>query len=302
MCPNLYATLTDIKSAGLLNITATTTTYDADLLDCLEEGSRQIDKDADRFFYIYEGTFYQDGGATRLILDWDVQTISTLKCDTDGDGVYESTYTVDLNVTTSPDAFVYPFNITPKTRLEANPWGSYGHFAPGIRKSVQITGVFGYGNDWPMPYIYSSSTTVSASTAGTAFTSTSVLMTISTTGTFSSIFSAGQTIKIANGTTSEQMFVSEISTTSLSVMRSVNGTVAGPATTGDVVYIYQYPKTIAKAVLIYAMRIWKRRESAFQNQVGNPELGTVTVWKGDDPDYQKAVKKYQKVKRGWYLY
>ena len=160
--PNLYATLADIKSAGLLNITATT--YDADLVDCLEEGSRQIDKDTDRFFYIYEGTFYQDGGSIRVILDWDVQSISTLKCDTDGDGVYESTYNL---TTTSPDAFLYPFNITPKTRLEANPWGHYGHFGAGIRKAIEITGVFGYGNDWPSVYYHSNSNLLTTSLTST---------------------------------------------------------------------------------------------------------------------------------------
>ena len=289
--PNLYATLADIKSAGLLNITATT--YDVDLLDCLEEGSRKIDTDTERFYFIYEGTFYQDGGGNRLILDWDVQTISTLKCDTDGDGVYESTY--DL-VSTSPDAFLYPINETPKTRLEANPWGDYGHFGAGIRKAVQIVGVFGYGADWPASYTYDSGQVVHASTAGTVFTSTSTLLTVSTV----TLLSVGNTIRIANGTTSEQMYVTALSTAGISVTRAMNGTIAGPATTDDVVYIYQYPRIIAKAVLIYAMRIWKRRESAFQNQVGNPELGTVTVWKGDDPDYQKAVIKYHKVKRGWY--
>ncbi len=300
---NLYATLDKIKSASYLNLTATT--HDEALVDCLEEASRQIDRDTDRFFYIYEGTFFQDGGATRVILDWDVQTISTLKCDTDGDGneaspsTYESTYTVDINSpTTSPDAFVYPFNTYPKTRLEANPWGQYGHFGSGIRKAIRITGSFGYGNDWPSNYISSSGMVVHASTAGTAFTSTDSILSVSTT----TMFDVGMTIRISNGTTAEQMYVEALSTASLTVTRAVNGTVAGPATTDDIVYIYNYPQAIKKACLIYAMRTWKRRESAFQNQVGNPEMGTVTVWKGDDPDYRKTVEKYKKVKRGWYIY
>lgn len=287
--PNLYATLSDIKSAGLLSITATT--YDADLLDALEEGSRQIDRDTDRFFYIYEGTFYQDGGANRVILDWDVQTITTLKCDTDGDGAYESTYTVDMNnPTTNPDAFAYPVNTMPKTRLEANPWGTYGHFGAGIRKSIQIVGTFGHGNDWPTANTANVGTVLSAS-----ITSTATSLVPST----ANILSTGMTLKI----NSEQLFVSEMNSTgsTATIVRAINGTAAASATTDTAISVYQYPKTITKAVLIYAIRIWKRRESAFQNQVGNPEMGTVTVWKGDDPDYQKAVLKYHKTHRGWYL-
>ncbi len=294
--PNLYATLNQVKDSSFLNIPATTTTYDSDLLTIIEETSRQIDRDTDRFFYTYEGTFYQDGGAIRVILDWDVQSITTLDCDTDGDGVYESSYNL---TTTSPDAFLYPLNETPKTRLEANPWGRFGHFGSGIRKAIKIVGVFGYGNDWPTSYFVSSGVSISASTAPTAFTSTMTTMTVSTDA---SGFSVGHTIRIANGTTSEQMYVTYVTTASMIVTRAVNGTIAGPATTGDVVYVAQYPQQITKATLISTMRTWKRKDSAFQNAVGNPMLGTVTVWKGDDPDYSKIIIKYRKTRRGWYLY
>lgn len=289
--PNLYATLNQIKSDSFFNLPASTSGYDTDLLRALGEGSRQFEKDTGRFFYIYEGTFYQDGAANRLILDWDVQTITTLKCDTDGDGSYESAYTVDMNnPTTSPDAFAYPANTLPKTRLEANPWGSYGHFGAGIRKAVQIVGAFGYGNDWPTDFKHTAVVTIGADFASTATS-------ISISGNSTSEISAGHTLRIG----SEQLYVNAALSGSLNstcpVTRAVNGTSAAAATSGSALSIYDYPAPVIKAVLIYAMRTWKRRESAFQNTVISTDMGGVTVWKGDDPDYLKAVKLYGKVLR-----
>jgi len=280
---NLYASLEDLKSSGVLNITATTN--DVALLNCLEESSRQIDKDTDRFFYIYETTFYQDGGANRVILDWDVQSITTLKTDEDGDGVWENTFNL---TTTSPDAFLYPMNEYPKTRLEINPYGDYGSFGAGTRKAIEITGVFGYGNDWPKGYTLNTGITASTAIASTA---TSFVATASTIET-------GMTLRI---TSSEQAYVSQVVSTTVTIQRAVNGTSAIAMPTTETVYVYTYPKPIAKACLIHATRIYKRRESAYQNEVGNPELGTVTVWKGADPDYANVVKKYKKVKREWFI-
>lgn len=282
---NLYATLNQIKSPSYLN--TVDNKWDADLLDCLEEGSRQIEKDTDRFFYLWSGTRYYDGGATRVIFDDDVYSVTTLKCDNDGDGVYESTY----NLTTAPvDGFLYPLNITPKTRIEANPQGSYGHFGAGFRKAIEIVGVFGYGDDYPaLPYADTGDTVISA-----PLSSTAALVTVGN----GNLFSAGQTLLIE----SEQVYVHQSPTgNSVPITRTMNGTAAASHVATTAIYVYQYPKPIVHAVLIYAMRAWKRKETSFQNIVTMPELGTFTIWKGDDPDYLKAVRMYKKVRRGWYL-
>lgn len=288
---NSYASLNDLKSYGVLNLK----TNDADsvLLSQLEEGSREFDKDTDRFFYIYEGTYFQDFGASqRLILDWDVQSISTCYLDTAGDNAYSTQMVVDIatTATTPPDAFAYPVNVYPKTRLEINPWGSVGHFAAGIRKAVKITGTFGYGNDWPASNLASIGTITSTS----SFASTSSLLPVDA----GEPFSAGQTLRV----NSEQMYVySNPVGLTVPVHRAVNGTVAGTATTGDVVSVYQYPRTVTHAVIIYAIRAWQRRMSGYANVIGNPITGEMQVWKGKDPDYQAAVVSYRKVRRGYYL-
>ena len=284
---NSYANLNTLKGASFLN--TTDNKWDADLLAALEEGSREIDKDTDRYFYIYEGIKYYDGGTTRVILDDDVYSITSLEVDTDGSYQYASVFNLG-STSGQVDAFVYPLNITPVTRIEANPQGNYGHFAAGYRKSIKITGRFGYGDDYPaLPYNAIGDTVVDAPL---------LIGATSLTVTNGNLFSAGMTLRIE----SEQLYVYQNPTgNSVPIQRACNGTTAAAHVATTPIYLYSYPRAISKAVLIYAMRTWKRKESAFQNVVASPELGGFQVWKGDDPDYLKAVKLYHKTRRGWYL-
>lgn len=291
---NLYATLTDLKAYGMLNISATTA--DSVFMDVLEEGSREFDKDTDRHFYIYEGSYFQDFGASvRVILDWDVQTISTCLLDTAGDNSYGTTMLTDINttVTTPPDAFAYPVNTYPKTRLEINPWGSIGHFAAGIRKAIKITGTFGYGADWPADYV------TNLTTVATGILASDLALVAAS----SSLIEPGMTLRLGSTAGSEQVYVSGVvaTTSTATIERGMNGTTPASSGAGATIQVYRYPKAVSHAVLIYAMRAFKRRESAYANVIENPATGTIQVWKGKDPDYQAAVVHYRKVRRGYYL-
>ena len=44
------------------------------------------------------------------------------------------------------------------------------------------------------------------------------------------------------------------------------------------------------------MRAWKRKDSAFQDTVGIPDLGTVIAKKGLDPDVVERIARYVKVR------
>ena len=284
---NSYATLSTFKGSSYLK--TTDNQYDADLLAALEEGSREIDKDTERFFYLWEGTRYYDGATNRIILDDDVYTLTTLAVDTDGSAQYASIY--NLGSTSAPvDAFTYPLNVTPITRLEANPQGNYGHFGSGYRKAIKITGVFGYGDDYPAAaYNLIGDTVIDA-----PLTSGATTLNVAN-GT---LFSAGQTLRIE----SEQVYVYANPTgNKIPIQRACNGTTAASHVATTPIYLYSYPKAISKAVLIYAMRSWKRRESGFVNVIMNTDFGSITTFKATDPDYQKAVTMYRKVRRGWYL-
>lgn len=277
--PNVYCHMGTIKDAGSLGITGTT--YDDQLLRIAEESSRMIDKYCERFFYIYEGTFYQDGAGERCIFDFDVQSISTMLLDTDGDGTYETS----TDLTTAPvDFFLYPQNVTPKTRIEANPCGTIGHLAAGIMNGIKITGVFGYGNDWPTNYYHTATTVV-----GVDLTSTATSLAVST----GSSFYGGMTLRIDT----EQMYVKDTPTgTTLSVTRAVNGTSAVTATISTAIIIYDYPQAIAQACLIQTTRSWKRRESGFVNTIINTDMGNIQVFKGLDPDVKEIINQYRRMR------
>lgn len=288
---NSYCSLTTLKAQGTLNITGTS--YDDQLLRIAQESSRMIDKYCDRYFYIYEGTKYYDGGATRVVLDDDVQSIATgttgLTVDTDGDGVYESAYEL---VTAPVDAFLYPFNITPKTRLEANPWGQYGHFGAGIRKAIKITGVFGYGNDYPQPYTHANANVLTS-----AISTSTVVLPVNGIST-DNMLEAGQTLQITNiaGAT-EQVFISvATASTSYTILRAQNGTSAISAGTSSSLAIYDYPASIVQAAVIQTIRSWKRRESGFVNTIVNLDIGNVQVFKGLDSDVKEIVNQYRRMR------
>ena len=283
---NSYSSLTSLKrlmfSSQIGAGDTPPTAFDEDLIDSLEEGSREFEIACNRYFYLFEGTRYYDGGGIRVIMEDDIYSITSMDVDTDGDGVYESNYILDTSGATQPDVFTYPRPKTvywPKTRIEANPWGRYGHFGSGIRAAIKITGVFGFGNDYPMP-AYLPCSTLSAGI-------NAAVLTIPVTS--GALFSKATTIRIG----SEQMYVLNITSSDLIVeARGINGTTAASHGSGDVVNVYQFPKAVEHAVTIYAMRCWKRKDSMYQNVVVNPEFGTVDVWKGDDPDWKSAVKMY----------
>lgn len=288
---NCYTNLLTIKNAGMMDI-ASITTYDSQLLRIAESASREIDKYTDRFYYIYEGTIYQDGGANRVVLDWDVQSISELIIDTDGQNQYPTTsaYTVDINSpTTAPDVFCYPQNSYPKTRIEANPFGSWGHLGAGFRKAIKITGKFGYGNDWPADYVVDSGTLIA-----TAISTSDVTLVASTP----TLLSAGMTLRLG---TTEQVYVTAATSTSATIQRAVNGTTATAAASTTAIYIYQYPQAITQACIIQTLKIWKRRESGYATSVGNNITGEYQSFKGLDPDVKEIINQYKRMRIPRYL-
>lgn len=269
---NLYATLDELKKL----LTIDDAEIDATLLRILKAASRQIEQPrlAGRYFYTYEGTRYFEGHSSPLWLPDDILSITTLKLDEDGDGTFEATLTTS-------DYHLFPFNDYPKTRLEINPNGSYGGFASGIQKGIEIAGVFGYG-DGESATPYEDRTTLSAELASGA---------TEATVTDGSQLKVGETIRCE----SEQMYIENIVTHTLTLKRGVNGTTAATHASTKAISAYLYPEDIVQATLIIAMRAWKRKDSAYQDVVGGPELGIVIASKGIDPDVLELVTPYRRM-------
>lgn len=264
---NLYASLEDIKS--LMAVEAAE--HNVQLFRSLEMASRQVDKYTQRHFYCYEGVKYYDGAGAKFWLPDDLLSVTTLKVDLDGDAVWETTYTTS-------DYILYPLNAYPKLRLEINTYGDYSSFALGVPKGLEITGVWGYA-DSATPY--ESRTTLSG---GIAAADTSLVL------ADGQLVETGETLRID----SEQIFVKEIVTNTLTVTRGVNGTTAATHLDGATVYVYDYPEDIIQATLIIAMRAWKRKDSAYQDVIGSPETGQIITSKGIDPDVRELLNPYKR--------
>jgi len=274
---NCYADLVKLKQRLEPTGTATSyaTTYDTALLQLLNAASRQIDKYCNRKFYVWYGTKYFDGSADPLNVD------DLLSIDSGGFDLDESADASYGSEVATTDYYLYPYNEYPKTLVKVAPDGDYGGFASGIRKAVRIVGNWGYGDG-------ESATPYSDSGDGQSIFPWSATNTVLIV-TAGSNFGEGQTLLIED----EQLYINSISSNNVTVTRGVNGTTAVEHNTGTL-YIYIYPSPIEEACLIQAMRWWKRKDSAFGDVVGVPELGMISVFKGLDPDVKLMLALYRK--------
>lgn len=239
--PNCYATLSDIKNE--LGETSADATRDSILLDMLERVSREADQYCARHFYAQSATRYFDViDPCRVIID-DCLSISALTGDSEGDGTFDGTIYTQGD---EGDYILWPYNDWPKLMLRPAAAPDY-FFSRGARQ-LKAIGIWGYGDGQSaIPYRSSGLTGTVATTTGTTLTASADAST--------SIY-AGQTILVE----SEQMYVSAVSTTSLTVERGVNGTAAATHSAGTV-YIYKYPSEVKTYVLETAKDLYLMRKS-----------------------------------------
>ena len=143
--PNLYATHTElINRLGLEE----NDPREGVFIDVLEAASRWIDKVTERRFYTnstpetryYTLCYPYTNGGTYIDID-DVQTVTTLETDNNGDQVFETTWTAGTDYWLSPRNAVV--NNQPYTRINrASLTGRF--YFPGYEYGIAVTGTFGY--------------------------------------------------------------------------------------------------------------------------------------------------------------
>jgi len=234
-----YTTISDIK--GILGITATTD--DTVIRKIAEAASRSIDRYTNRFFHTLTETKYFDG-ANILWLP-DLLSITTLKTDEDGDATFENTFA-------TTDYIKYgvgledSLNTFPYIKLEISEDSDYSSFASGVKKGVEIAGIWGYGDGISAtPYV--ADTTLSAAITSTTATTCAV--------TAVTNLSAGNVILVDT----EQMYIYSIATLTLTVERGVNGTTADTHLINTALYIYQYPSDIRQACIDLSVAMYQNR-------------------------------------------
>ena len=235
---NVYCALDLLKRE--MGRPAATTTDDATLLRMLVSASRAIDDVCGRRFYSSIGTRYFTGnGRAKLWLpSWTGELISVtgLTVDDGADNVYNLTLVQDT------DYWLYPSQVDnePYTAIELMPSGTQLSRWPRASRSVRIVGKFGYSEETEATGLTVQGGGVNASVTSITLSATAV-----------DIIGAGSTI-IAG---TEQMYVSAVATTVLTVVRGVNGTTAAAQAAGVAVTRRRFPRLIEEVCAQEAARL-----------------------------------------------
>lgn len=139
---NGYCTVNELKSRLMIgNATEAVNPADNSQYESVIEAvSRAIDALKNREFFATTATRYFTADSTDRCKIDDLLSLTTLKTDSDGDGVFETTWT-------TADYQLFPYNHTPKMEIDTSIRGSYDFpLEPG---AVQVVGSFGYSSTTP---------------------------------------------------------------------------------------------------------------------------------------------------------
>jgi len=136
-----YTTSAELKAS----LSIMSTTYDADIALAITAASRGIDNLCHRFFYQHDASndevFYYTPTSRIILAIDDLLSLTTLKLDTDGNGTFETTLTLNT------DFVLEPLNAAEESRpfewIRIHPNGSYA-LPMGYPRSVELTGRFGW--------------------------------------------------------------------------------------------------------------------------------------------------------------
>jgi hypothetical protein len=225
---NIYVDLTTLK--GLIG--RTDTNEDARILLLARRASRLIDEYCGNNFYVTTTTknFRSRGGYVLFL----PALISI------------TTVTIGGVELLSTDYELEPLNEYPKTCLRL----LNTSFAE--RELVAITGKWGYSE------ISENSGDAVADTGGISAEATAL------TVADGSRFSIGEMLLIE----SEQVYVSNIVTNTLTIVRAQNGTTAATHAKDKPIYIMRAPDAIIQACIMQAIRFYRGRDAAFSNTSG----------------------------------
>ncbi len=237
---NIYATPASLKRrVGIADMT-----HDATLWHLLHVASRIVDGFCGRRFYVSTESKRFDVRDRNGVHVDDLIEVAQVVEDWDGDGVFERVrhrseyvlYPLDANPT-SPHGL--PFHVIRTSRR------SSGRCFPSGRAAVQVSGRWGYRSHCvPLgAYVSNSGTQLTAASRSVRVDDDAGLM-------------AGQTILIDH----EQMFVKQVGSSLMNVVRGVNGTPATNHLDGSEVKVLQFPAEVVEATLLTAVDRWRRRD------------------------------------------
>jgi hypothetical protein len=138
---NGYASLTELRAK--LAFGTSNTASDTQLEQLIEASSRWIDRYTNRRFYgVAETRYYTAEDGYEIQVD-DLTSVSALKTDDNGDGVFETTWASTQYILKYGENYNAALDSKPYTQIEISESGGK-EFPIHIRKGVLVSGVFGY--------------------------------------------------------------------------------------------------------------------------------------------------------------
>lgn len=228
---------------------------DVEIARVNERVARGIDtKLGGRHFYSWNGTRYFDGCSvvgSRLYLADDLLSVTQVLVDADNDGTPETAYVANTDFAFWP--YSAPAKGQPYRALELLQGASGSWFAG--TKALGITGVFGYSNE-----------TEATGLTGTLTDETDTSLVA--TDTAEGVISVGDTL--VQGT--EQMDVTAVLGTTVTVVRGINGTTAA-AHSAVAIYRRRYPRDIEEIAVLDACRLLREGQTGAGGAAGSSEFG-----------------------------
>jgi hypothetical protein len=258
-----YASINDLKGTMSLNIEGTVS--DTRLRQLVEAVSTEVRNYAKRDFHAIQETRYFDGsGGQSLRVDnlaklgsGSLSESTSLNGTWDKAWAGEGTAWIGEPYNASPTS-INSMQVGPYRRVTVNQHSNNTTaeaFETGQRR-FELKGVWGWSN-------------VSVSYGGAA--SASFDATATTIDSSGSTAQAGWTL--VHGT--EQMYVTSVTGTSLTVERGVNGFTAAVIGSGAEFSRVEYPQPIREAVIMQAGRLLKRAQGGFVQEAGIPDGGAL---------------------------
>ena len=252
-----YGSVTEMKRQIVEGGTEYGTGNDPELLAVLEGASRRIDNWCNRNgsgFGPRLGTNLYDGSGTRLELRDDLLTYTS-------GTVAGQTGGTPVAVVENTDCYLEPANRTQKRLLI-------------IHNLTSVTVGAGY-RIWSIvgKWGYSDERVTSASLLNEALDTSETAVDVDA-GTD---FAIGQTLLVD----AEQLYVTEISTNTLTVVRGANGTTAASHSNDAPVAVYRYPREVVTATLQLALRRWRSREAGLTGDIGGEGSGLAAIGQRD---------------------
>lgn len=270
---NLYCTLSQLKERYL---DINDSSDDDVLLDTIEEASRALDGACHRFFYPQVQTrHYNHDEANCLRIDdgADLLEVTTLKTDNGGTTPSSSNYYLMTGAS---------YNTTPYTRIaiKTDSGASFG-YSGTVQKANEITGIWGYHNDWSNAF-QSAGVTLSADITSTTATSITV--------TGKSIAEPGQMIRV----NSEYMHLVSNSGGTFIVERGLNGSTAATHSQDDTVEVYSPMLELRRVTARYAAWLYKEYESPYTNEIQTMDGSLIIPAKAPNAVH-RFVKQYRRL-------